>query len=119
MIHPKLHPILAALVRRLDKAQPMSLGKLMSEVPDLKTSTVTIAVRNNYIENVATQGQPARYAATNEGRERYGIPLPGLMRAPGRLHVSKDSYDGAELRPFTGRAGSQDARALKSFGFGT
>ena len=119
MIHPKLHPVLAALVRRLDKSQPMSLSKLMIEVPDLKTSTVTTAVRNNYIENVANQGRPARYAATNEGRERYGIPLPGLSRAPGRLHISTGPYDGAELRPFTGRAGSQDAMALKSFGFGT
>lgn len=118
MIHPSINPLLAATVRCLDKAQPMSMSTIISKVPGLKPSMVTLGVRSYYIENVAEQGMPARYAATNEGRERYGIPVAGLIRAPGRLHFSTDTYDGAELRPFTGRPGSQDAAALKSAGYG-
>lgn len=119
MIPESMHLPIASLIKRLDKSVPLSMASLMSSVPGLTGNALTIAARHKYIENLAQVGMPARYGATNLGRERYSIPIEGIGRTPARTYVKSGTYDGADLRPFVGRQGANDAFLLKSFGFGT
>ena len=54
--------------------------------------------------------------ATNFGRQTFGIEKDRTGLTPGRFPLPPGEYDGAEMKPFSSRAGANDASALPSHG---
>lgn len=49
----------------------------------------------------------------------YAMPKPENAAGPRNTAISRENYDGAELRPYDGRPGAMDAYSLPSKGFRT
>lgn len=70
-----------------------------------------------YIKRTQPHDEAAVYRLTSAGRQaRQHFATPGTVAARRELAIPTSSYDGAELRPFTGRAGAMAAFALPSRG---
>lgn len=102
------------VITALHRLGPM-LQKEIQSMTGIDTRYLSTMERSGFIKRTIEYGDTT-WRVTNAGRQSCGIETErkGIVR--GRLHVPEGSYDGHDLRPFTGRAGCNDALTLPSRG---
>lgn len=110
------NPNVIRAITLLHETGIMSGADLRLAVPELNRNDFTTMRRGGMVK-VVRVGLESTLEATDVGRTACGISA-GKGRVVSRLFNPTGQYDGADLRPFTGRPGSEKALALKSHGVG-
>lgn len=111
------YQLIQAAVSALHKLGPLTRTELIS-MTGITSITLGQLARAGVIKYTSEYGDVI-CTITNAGRQTYGHKVEKVGMTPGRdKTLGGLPYDGADLRPFQGRAGSNDASQLKSAGFG-
>ncbi len=88
---------------------PVSAGGVYQEFGNVVKSSITEMLETGLIEKRLHGGHSVLYSITNRGRGEWQKPVKHRIAAPRESTLSYERYDGAELRPFTGRPHALDA----------
>lgn len=105
------------IVSALHKIGPMLKQELMS-MTKAEQSDITEALKNGLIVCAEEYGD-VTYAASSKGCRNYGLSPHKLRIGTAIPYMTTTLYDGADLKPFNGRSGCNDALALPSRQFDT
>lgn len=127
----RLQPPTLRLLQLIAAEGPMTVRQAaLGSAPPLPVEHARAIVKRldytGYIVSDKQEGEPATYAITVRGRqclESGGAPVAASAKPMGGMALPRDRafegrYDGAELRPFEGRPGAMDFKALPSLGMG-
>ena len=106
-----------AIVSALHRIGPMLKKDLIGMTGATQTD-INEALKNGLIVNAEEYGD-VTYAASNKGCRNYDLSTRKSRVATARSFMTDTPYDAAELKPFTGRPGCNDAMALPSRQFNT
>jgi len=91
---------------------------LMACIPGATIVSLSQMVRNMYIRRSDLDDGAVAYEVDRAGLRMAGLVVDPPARQMSERYVPTERYTGAELQPYTGRPGANDAFTLPSRSFG-